>query len=407
MLIQEQDISSPSSSYAVIKQKGRNDSVRMQLPLRVGTSPHADIIVNSQALLPCSYVVEGHGTAMNIVAQKDGSSISPSEMSRFGLKIKGPFPGIVASKLSFIQRASEFVVLENIWFAQLPETVKKVLGGRFPQKARLGAWASAAVCTLALAMWAFGRQAVTEDFSNVPYALSVGVINKALFGASPTRVGNEKGILFHLAGLVPNQKTQLRFDVGGLDEDKEVEVLFNGASLLTTKADIACVEQFCSRSITLPVWEKGTAAIFFQHNGSGTWLVKNILVQQIPVITTAERSMVSRWLEAARRAWEDRNVSAENIVMASELITKSEELVNARDAADDLQTEVQVLKKEVTSSFDEIINDLTFKARRDLKLGDVESARKSLLIMLRLYPDPAHKEHQRISKLIKETEGVQ
>ena len=202
MLIQEQDMSSPSSSYAVIKQKGRSDSVRMQLPLRVGTSPHADIIVNSQALLPCSYVVEGHGTAMNIVAQKDGSSISPSEMSRFGLKIKGPFPGIVASKLSFMQRASEFVVLENIWFAQLPETVKKVLGGRFPQKARLGAWASAAVCTLALAMWAFGRQAVTEDFSNVPYALSVGVINKALFGASPTRVGNEKGILFHLAGLV-------------------------------------------------------------------------------------------------------------------------------------------------------------------------------------------------------------
>ncbi len=407
MLTQEQDTHSPSSSYAVIKQQGSGASVRMQLPLRVGTSPYADIIVNSQALLPCSYVVEGQGTVLNIVAQKDGSLIDPSEMNRFGLKIKGPFPGVVASKLSFKQRVSEWVVLESIWFAQLPETVRKALGGSFPQKARLSAWATAVVFTLALSVWTYGRQKVTEDFSNVPYALSIGVINKALFGASPSRVGNEKGVLFHLAGMVPNQKTQLRFDVGGLDEDKEVEVIFNGKALFTTKADIACVEQFCNRSITLPVWDKGAAAIFFQHNGSGTWLVKNVLVQQISVITTAERSMINRWLAAARRAWEDRNVSAENIVMASELISKSEELVNARDAAEDLQTEVQVFKKEVTSSFDEIINDLTFKARRDLKLGDVDGARKSLLIMLRLYPDPAHKEHQRISKLIKETAGVQ
>ena len=408
MLSQEQHPNTqPNAFYAVIKQKSGKDCVRMQLPLRVGTSPHADIIVNSQALLPCSYVIDGSDALLTIVAQKDGSLISSSEMNRFGLKIKGPFPGIAANRLSYKQRLAEWIVLEHIWFSQLPQNAKKKLGGALSQKARLGSWAAVAVCALALSIFAFGRQEKTEDFSNVPYALSVGVINKALFGASPTRSGNEKGVLFHLAGMVANQKTQLRFDVGGLDEDKEVEVLFNGRSLFSTKADIACVEQFCNRSITLPVWEGGEASVFFKHNGGGTWLVKNILVQQIPVITTAERSMVSRWIEAARRAWEDRNVSAENIVMASELIAKSEELVNTRDAAEDLQTEVQVIKKEVTSSFDEIINDLTFKARRDLKLGDVESARKSLQIMLRLYPDPAHKEHQRISKLIKEAEGVQ
>jgi len=407
VLCSQQDTTSPSSAYAVIKLKGSSESVRMQLPLRVGTSPHADIIVNSQALLPCSYIIDGEGSVMNIVAQKDGSLINPSEMNRFGFKIKGPFPGTAVDKLDIKQRLSEWRVFEQIWFAQLPQNIKKVLGASLGQKTRLGSWAAVVVCTLTLSLWVFSRKAAEQDFSKVPYALTVGVINKALFGASPTRTGHEKGVLFHLAGTVPGQKMQLRFDVGGLDEDKEVEILFNGKSLYTTKADIACVDQFCSRSLTLPVWESGEASIYFQHNGSGTWLIKNILVQQIPVISTAERSMINRWLEAARRAWEDRSVSAENIVMASELIRKSEELVSTRDAAEDLQTDVQVLKKEVTSSFEEIVNDLTFKARRDLKLGDVEGARKSLLIMLRLYPDPSHKEHQRISKLIKETEGVQ
>jgi hypothetical protein len=407
VLSQEQMNSQSPSSYAVVKQKSSKESVRMQLPLRVGTSPHADIIVNSQALLPCSYVIDNTDQAMTIVAQKDGSLISPSEMNRFGLSIKGPFPGTAVDKPSLKQRLAEWIFLENLWFSKLPQNARNALGGSLPQKARLSSWATVAICTFALSFWLLGRQNTTQDFSSVPFALSVGVINKSLFGASPSRFGYEKGVLFHLSGMVPNQKTQLRFDVGGLDEDKEIEVVFNGASLFVSKADIACVELFCSRSLTLPIWEGGAAELFFKHNGSGTWLVKNVLVQQIPVITTAERSMVTRWLDAARRAWEDRNVSAENIVMASELISKAEELVNARDGSENLQTEVQVLKKEVTSSFDEIVNDLTFKARRDLKLGDVEGARKSLLIMLRLYPDPAHKEHQRISKLIKETEGVQ
>jgi len=406
VLNQEQVTNDMASSYVVIKQNGRRDIVRMQLPITIGTSAHADIIVNSNALLPCSYVIEGNVEKLNVVAQKDGTLVSPTEMGRFGINIRGPFPGLALKNMSILQKAAEWIVLESLWFAKLPAHVKRLLGGVLSQKARLGLWATVVLSVSLLTMFAVGRQPVTQDLSNVPHDLQVGVVNKTLYGASPTRLGNEKGVLFHLAGMLLNQKMQLSFDVGGLDEDKEIEIFFNGTSVFTSKADIACVEQFCNRSVVLPGWENEQSEIFFKHNGRGTWLIKNLLVQSIPVISAAERSMVNRWLEAARRAWEDRSVSAENIVMAAELISKSENLVNVRDNAVDLQTEVQVLKKEVTSSFEEIVNNLTFRARRDLKLGDVESARKSLSIMLRLYPDPAHKEHQRISRLIKETEGA-
>jgi hypothetical protein len=403
------------SAYLLVKYKGQSKgagqgkAVRMPLPVSVGTSPFAHIIVNSQALLPVSYeiAVDGDQTSrLRITALKDGSLVEQHELGRLGLQIKGPFLSGTVGQKAWRQRLAECLVLEQQWFDRLPEKARRWLGARLPQSGRLGAWAAAAAVSAVLLTFAASSGDRILDYSATPQMLQAGVLNRNLYGASATRLGYEKGVLFRVGGLQSGRRTQLRFDIGGLDEDREIEVLLNGTAVYASKADVKCVESFCSRTVLLPEAE-GEADIFFRHNGAGTYLIKNVLVQEVMPLTPAEVATVNRWLESARRAWADRSVSAENIVFASEQIGKAEELASARSDGQQLLTEIQVLKQEVSSSFAEIVSDMTFKVRKDLKLGAVEEARKNLQLMLRLYPDPAHPEHRRLKNLLKETEGMQ
>lgn len=405
-------------SYLLVRQKGQatlrnaRKCVRMPLPLTIGTSAYADIIVNSHALLPVSYEIQATRglfsepvESLRITAVKDGSVVHASELRRFGLDIKGPFPLIPGMTAHPLRRwLVEILVLERQWFMRLPERVRKLLGGGLKQQVRLPIWALVVTSLVALMSVVAAGSKIQEDLSLVPKRLQVGIIDRNTHGASRTRFGYENGVFFHVEGYSAKHKSQLHFDIGGLDEDNEVEVIFNGESVYATKADVSCVESFCSRIITLPPSEE--AKIFFRHNGSGTWLIKNILVNDLVMISPSESASVRKWLEAARRAWVDRNVSAENIVLASEQLAKAEDLASTRTGTEQLLIEIQVLRKEVEGSFAEIVNDLTFKVRKDLKLGDNEAAKQSLKLMLRLYPDPADPEHRRLNQLLKETEDM-
>jgi hypothetical protein len=381
---------------------------KLPLPVTVGSSSNCDVVIVSEVVPKLSQVIGVANGSLAVYNQQATTLSDVSTLERFGLKVIGPVTESDGAKSPLKTLISEAFAVESYFFRKIPQRWRHYLGESLGQARRLSVW-GVVLATLILSVVVLDRGETRPnlDLSNQAIVLQSGQIYGDLTGSSATRFGYEKGILYK-AAIEKKQAQLLTFDVGGLDEKRELSIQVNSKEIGQLDADPECLKKMCTKSFPVPLKliSNGVNEIRFVRHGQGPYLVSNLSLVPLPSLSPAESLTVDRWIEGAERAYSDRGISLDNVVHAFSLLNKAQSLVSTRLVDSDVRSRIAVLLKKVGSEIKEVTETFWFDSQRSLQLGEFEAAVKSLKSLLILYPNPADPKHREIKAQLKTIEEL-
>lgn len=398
------------AAYARVRLAGERQVYRLPLPFTVGTSPLCDVIVNVYGLAPVGRIVTAERGKISVQSEQGSSLPMPSALSDLGIHVTGPIAH-AGSGRAFKTRCLELAAWEHETFARAPDAVYRFAGGSWSQKKRLSVWGAGLCLVLATGVAGLMLPARVNDLSQQAIPLIAGQLHVETIGSSKTRYGYERGATY--AVTLPSTVTQLlSFEVGGLSDAEELTLLVNGHTAAVWHAEAECVESFCQKAVRLAaeVLLAGDNTLQFIHRGDSPYLLRKVLVSPLPVLDAAELASVDTWLAAARRAYDDRHILADNLVDADRLLKRAAALLGTRDleqpAARQSAAVVTALSRDVDAELAGAVHDLWFKAEKHARLRERDAAQRVLATLLRLFPDPKDSAHLRATAMLKSLEEM-
>lgn len=385
-----------SDAYIVVKVKKGRLRRRVPLPVFIGNSGACDVVVNSEALAPISYVIRHHDRMLRCTNIKTGVEATISSLEQFGLKISGPFPWPHFSPKNFWRK----IGMEP-WRRYVMECAASA-------EAFYPLLLSAA---LLLFCGLVGSGAYcyyhTKDHSEDIRHLGWDVMSGDLIGASPRRFGYEKGatFMFELPKGGIKDHVLLSFVTTGINYPQELRMTLNEHQIFVSDVESGCVAAECEKQVHIPMnlLRGGANVLKIIHRPiESGYMVRGIHVRKVPPLTEMEREHVRVWLILAQRLYDERGVVPENLVNAKHHVAKALHLLGNRIGDSALLNKGRVLAQEIDQEFKDQARQLWSSAQVQIRLQRFDSAAKPLQILLKMYPDPTTKEHQEVKERLQQ-----
>lgn len=393
--------------YLLFRMRGERGVQRRTLPLTIGAGGECDVIVNTASAAPLAYVVHtdaaGRLACYNV---KSGEHQPVDAVRAFGLQIIGSGKGAAPAKTGLPGGVAEALQREAAWFDRLETPspkLKRLLGASLPQPLRLGAWGLAAAALAALLVWANGEPS-HPDLSTTPLTMTFGSPRLEIIGASPVRHGYERGatLTFDAPKSAGTQSALLSFKTMALNKPKELSLRLNGRDIYASEVDPACIDAQCVKQIQVPKGAvlAGKNVLQVIHDQSaGSYMMQAILIEPLPAMSLEERELADRWMQLARRFYDERGIVTDNLLAARIHIEKTIDLLGRRAVSNETEGRLavaKVLQQEIAGELDQAIKDAWADVGVNERLGRPDEATKSLNVLLRLYPNPSSPEHQAV-----------
>ena len=392
---------------AIKNQRTNRSAKRLPLPVTIGSSSLCDVIINSNSVAEFARIIYGRPDGkLGLADPMSGVELPMSNLANYGIAVSGPYS--LGNKSPIEAKFQDLLAAEAIWFAGLSTKIRSLSGGSLPQKNRLGVWGAGACILLAIGLrLGTGSPARQPDLSRQPLPITYASITPNGFGSVQSMRSYANGLTFIVE--VPEGVNQLphtfSFDAKELEADRELTILVNDKEVYSTKPDRDCLSSYCAHSALIPIGTltKGTNSIFIQHKPvSSDYVVKNLILAQLTNPTGAENVAIQQSFALAKRAFEERGISHENIIAASREVTKLNELLNRRLGVEELQAETSVLSKNIQDELGRMRDELWFNAQKEKQLGNFKSAKTKFEGLLQLHPDNRTKERQLVQEQLDE-----
>ena len=403
---------SGSTAYALVRprrQKGARFAA-VPLPFSIGSAGDNDVIVNTAALPPRGRIVQASSDALTLIDALSKSSLEISSLSSLGLDVIGPISGDIADAGSALAKLKVLAARERQWFQSLSPSLRQLLMGRLRQPLRLGAWL-AFTAFLATALLIPNKATQTAaDRSNEHLHLDWGQV----FAYTVNAVSDPaflKGATFAITvpDSVKTSDSVLRFELAGLDHPGEVVILANGKEIYTAEADSACIDNFCAAQVLLPAGtvEAGELIVKFAHNpADATFSLRRVVAHGIIPFDAETRLVLDQTLQLAARNFEEREIVLQNLLAAQQQIQKVNSLLQTHSGADELRVKIKNLSDQIAAAYGAKIDDLSFKAQREIRLGNFAKAKEHFTALMVFYPDPNSPQRRAITGNLKRLEDL-
>jgi len=394
----------PNQSYALVR--ANKQWHRLTLPLTIGR--HGDIMVNAMTLPEIAFKLDVSAEDLQLYHYQSQKVVSLDRIEPLGLMAWGPYPVIDndgSFKTSVSIALKELSAKEDFALGSMPHWLRRISGCGLTYGRRW--FARMGVMTTFIALLALGTQPKSmPDLSTVPFTLTFGTVHSTPIGASPSRPGYEQGILFQIDAPEDSHSHQhlLSFKGAGLNIDNEVELVLNDGSIFHSNADANCITSFCDYTIPLAAGlvKSGLNNLKLVHNPAvSAYFLSDLHLSKLDKTKPIELQQVQRWIQIAERHYNEREIVAENIVIAIDQLDKALEFLQTRESEPstrDLTLRASVLKKEAQEAFAALVTDLWNRVKVNQKLEKNHKATKLLELLLRLYPNPTDSEHMRIKQ---------
>lgn len=387
------------NAYLLFRLRGQRRLRRLTLPVTVGSHGACDLIVNFTTPLPLAYVLRSQEERLQCFGVRAKAPQPTDALAALGIQILGRAAGEAPKKLSLTQRLNEFYLIEAAFFAAQSVRIQRVLGGRWPQKRRLFVWASLLSLAL-LAVVQLLREPTYADLSSTPLTLIFGTPRTEIIGASPQRHGYERGALIDFEGPknIAAQATLLTLKATALNLPGELTLLLNGRTIFASDVDAACIDTICTKQIAVPagVVQPGHNRLQMVHSTTkSSYMAQGLLLQPLPTLSAEEREHAKRWIELARRFYDERGIVTDNLLAARIHVGRAQDLLARRTETDSLSAPLKVLHDEIESAFKEAVRDAWAEADLNERLVKPQELQRSLEALIRLFPNPASREHQK------------
>jgi len=193
----------------------------------------------------------------------------------------------------------------------------------------------------------------------------------------------------------------LAFEAMGLDHAGEIKIQINGQEVFVSELDPSCLRVFCPRDITLPagLLQPGVNQMQIIHQPTvSDYLVRSVSVRRLVTVGPDQLQRAVELLSAARRRFEDRLVSADNLFAARRVLEEASQIVHVGDEAAGLRAEIHALRELVDKDLLRQAEELVRRVERNERLGHQDDLRRDLQMLLRIHPDPASRENMSIQK---------
>ena len=394
-----------SEVYVRVRTARDRRARRLSLPLTVGASGLADIIVNSSAVAPCAVVVEAQGGALRFVDPHLGSLVDAGRLARYGVQIVGPIAGHARAP-GPLQKIAEGLAEERAWIARRPPIMRGLLGGALRQKLRLTVWVVAALATV---VWlAKPPQALPPpaDLSVKEIKLTPGSIQTSRIAASDHYPQFRRGFTMGFLGaepLVVGEAALLRFVAAGLDQRAELTLAVNGRRVYQSAADPSCLDVGCPVQVVVPagVIKAGKNLLVGTHEpASSAWLIRDVLLVPLSDLTPERRAAAEAEYLRAQRFYDERGIVHDNLVQARAELQRLDRLLVGAKGVDELRTRATTLHDEVSRALAQLEADLEFRTSQAMQLNRLNQVETHLKELLELHPDVTTPEHQELRRRI-------
>lgn len=387
---------------------GKTIRQSMELPLAIGSGPESDIVVNAAGLAALAKIVWVEKRRLRVFDVVHREEIPVASLERIGLKFSPPT--LASGRSQSGARGLCAAALQRVDFIQegLPPKIRKLTGGHLPTSLRRGilaAWVAGFVAILFAGVSLATRPAPPVDLSATPIALAWGQLRTGGIGAAASVRNYANG--FTLSVDLPAAETSevqsLSFEAKGLDLAREIVIAVNGQEVHASEASRECFAQYCNFAVRIDptaipgILKPGANQLFFRHEPhTSDYVVRNILLIRLAMLTDAERILVHRGYERAQRAFDERGISITNLVTARSEATRVRELLRTHRGAEEILPLIEALSVEIEAAARATREEVAFRARKELQLGRLTEAHKLFETLLTLWPDPRSVEHRQI-----------
>ena len=393
--------------------KGSSARHRLRLPLSVGAAASNGLIINARNLRPEAYRINAVEGCLALQRCDDETDMPLSTLSKLGLSLLGPIAG-APDQAAWRCFLGEGLAHEARFFGKLPKRVQRIFLGFLPQKVRLATGAMLAVLGLAIFSHA-GDDAVTvPDWSEVPESLTFDAIRSETLAYHPRKIatyGYEKGATFEVeapAGIA-GTATLLSFNAAGLNVGKELTFKVNGQGVYESAAESDCAQDFCAKSVRIErgIVKPGKNIISIVHAApKSSYFIAKLHLQALPALSATEAEEIRHRLDLARRSFDERNVTAENLVNARRQAASALKLATERDGGDVYEAQARVQKDEAEHALADETASLWSAVSIEEKVGKKIEVEQLLEQLLKLHPESGTEESDRIKDKILELKST-
>jgi hypothetical protein len=312
--------------------------------------------------------------------------------------------------------ARELLAREAAFVGRLPGPLRGALLAPLPQVFRL-AVVGGVVAALGLAGWRWSQRTPDPviDLSTTALPLSFDVLRGETLGANPAkatfRKGYEHGITFALdtpAGA-ETRPAVVAFSVAGLNIGKELELRVNDHSVFVSEAETACAQRVCDKTVRIDagLLAAGTNELRFVHSDpASSYFVSSILVQSLRPLTSQDGEQLAHWLALASRAYDERQIVPENLLVAQQNVAAALKLARERVGGEAFAARAAVMRGEIDGALATEKNRLHADISIFTRLEKNDDLQRALEQLLRLVPDPDSAEAVGIRKRIHDLKDV-
>lgn len=400
-----------SSAFLIDKEVGyratlktKFGSLEVPLPCIIGNTPQCDIYLNLPGSVPLRFVTQIENKKLAVFcADKKIEELGLNWLENMGVHLAGPY--VKGGLLAWLQNAIT-------WF----EKKCAVMSPRFLRE-RIQAFEpgrmTAIVVIILLNVLSVGllvQRTNQDQFSDgiKSHPISLDETYTPVIGASPTRKGYEKGVRFYLEvdDEALAKAKLLRLDVAAIDSVNEVSILVNNVSAINFGIDEICIDSICTFQFRLEnrLFKNGRNVIAFLHNDiKSSYMLRNILVTNIPEPSTSDTEELASFVEAATRFFDERFIAIDNISKAFINIRSAEKLLGLRKFSEKEAARIRNLKSSIEQERVRILNELLGMIETQIQLKNFHQARIDLeRLRLSILPneDSFLEQSQRLTKLL-------
>jgi len=269
------------------------------------------------------------------------------------------------------------------------------------QKTILGGAMAFAVIAIALTWASVGLQRPTDRSRNI-FSMDSQTIART-FGSGKVEVYTPDRVNFQFD--YGGGKVVLSYSAGGIESDRELQILVNNRSLAFVP-----VARTWRQGFEVPISEdlllSGINIVTFDNTLTDLndhrerWGVSAVQIRQ-HVAQKADPQKARELINLAKQAYETRSVAPHNLFRAinyyRQALTMLEEKPVQGVPVDEVREHLARAEQELIK----IHSGYVFSAQKALRFGERSTALDTLKELLRYYPDPAHHRHQEVLGQIK------